>query len=70
MFPLSVYFSSADAVLALSAAVNLGAKRLGHDGPHDRYDTAAFPSAEYRMVACSVVLHSTDVCLNGFIRMQ
>jgi len=50
---ISIYFSTADAVLALSMAINLGAKRLGQDGPHDRYDTGKFPPARYRMVDCA-----------------
>jgi esterase/lipase superfamily enzyme len=50
---ISIYFSTADAVLALSMAINLGAKRLGQEGPHDRYDTNTFPAVEYRMVDCS-----------------
>ena len=50
---ISIYFSAADAVLALSMAINLGAKRLGQDGPHDRFDTSKFPPAQYRMVDCS-----------------
>ena len=39
-------------MLHLSVAINLGAKRLGQDGPHDRYDTGKFPPAQYRMVDC------------------
>ena len=34
-------------------ALNLGAKRLGQDGPHDRFDPAKFPPPQYRMVDCS-----------------
>src|SRR5947207_3363428 len=49
---ISIYFSAADAVLAFSAVINLGAKRLGQDGPHDRFDTGKFPPAQYRMVDC------------------
>jgi esterase/lipase superfamily enzyme len=49
----SIYFSSSDAVLQLSMAINLGAKRLGQDGPHDRFNTVKFPPALYRMVDCS-----------------
>jgi hypothetical protein len=37
---ISIYFSRADSVLVLGAAINLGAKRLGQDGPHDRFYTA------------------------------
>ena len=50
---ISIYFSRMDNVLALSMAINLGAKRLGQDGPHDRYSTSKFPAAQYRMVDCS-----------------
>jgi len=50
---ISIYFSAADAVLAVSMAINLGAKRLGQDGPHDRFDTNKFPPAQYRMVDCT-----------------
>jgi esterase/lipase superfamily enzyme len=50
---MSIYFSRIDNVLALSMAINLGAKRLGQDGPHDRFDTGKFPPAQYRMVDCS-----------------
>jgi esterase/lipase superfamily enzyme len=49
---ISIYFSRIDNVLALSMAINLGAKRLGQDGPHDRFDTGKFPPAQYRMVDC------------------
>ena len=50
---ISIYFSAADAVLSLGMALNLGAKRLGQDGPHDRFDPVKFPPAQYRMVDCS-----------------
>jgi len=50
---ISINFSAADAVLSLSMAINLGAKRLGQDGPHDRYDPAQFPPSQYRMVDCT-----------------
>ena len=33
--------------------VNLGAKRLGTDGPHNMADTTAFPPAQYQMVDCT-----------------
>jgi esterase/lipase superfamily enzyme len=49
---ISVYASEEDAVLKLSMAVNLGAKRLGQDGPHDRSNTTRFPPAKYRTVTC------------------
>jgi esterase/lipase superfamily enzyme len=50
---ISTYFSEEDAVLKLSMAVNLGAKRLGQDGPHDRFDTTRFPPSKYRAFDCS-----------------
>jgi esterase/lipase superfamily enzyme len=50
---ISILFSTADAVLALSMAINLGAKRLGQEGPHDRFDQTVFPPATYQMVDCS-----------------
>jgi esterase/lipase superfamily enzyme len=50
---ISIYFSTADAVLALSTAINLGAKRLGQEGPQHRFDTNRFPPSQYRMVDCS-----------------
>ena len=33
-------------------AINLGAKRLGQEGPHDRFNPQDFPPAVYRMVDC------------------
>jgi len=48
----SIYFSAADAVLALSMSINLGAKCLGQDGPHDRFNTSKFPPVHYRTVDC------------------
>jgi esterase/lipase superfamily enzyme len=50
---ISTYYSTADAVLCLSMTINLGAKRLGQEGPHDRFDTTFFPPQQYRMVDCS-----------------
>jgi len=58
---ISIYYSDEDAVLKFSMAVNLGAKRLGQDGPHDRFDTGRFPQATYRMVDCSGF---TDYAIN------
>jgi len=49
---ISTYFSGADQVLAVSMAINLGAKRLGQAGPHDRFNTTKFPPLRYRMVDC------------------
>ncbi|MBS0525324.1 MAG: alpha/beta hydrolase [Proteobacteria bacterium] len=50
---ISIYASERDDVLKLSMAVNLGVKRLGQDGPHDRANVTRFPTATYRMVDCS-----------------
>jgi esterase/lipase superfamily enzyme len=50
---ISIYSSERDDVLKLSMAVNLGVKRLGQDGPHDRSNVTRFPPAIYRMVDCS-----------------
>ncbi len=49
---ISVYCSEEDAVLKLSMAVNLGAKRLGQDGAHDRSNATRFPTDRYRTVTC------------------
>ncbi len=50
---ISIYFSASDSVLVVSLALNLGAKRLGQEGPHDRFDASKFPPAQYRMVDCT-----------------
>jgi esterase/lipase superfamily enzyme len=50
---ISIYFSGADQVLKVSELVNLGAERLGQDGPDNRTNTQRFPPAQYRMVNCS-----------------
>jgi esterase/lipase superfamily enzyme len=50
---ISIYFGAVDAVLAVSMAINLGAKRLGQEGPHDRANTAKFPPTQYRMIDCT-----------------
>ncbi len=47
---VSIYFSRADLVLQLSQLVNLGAQRLGQDGPRNRTDPTLFPAAEFEMV--------------------
>jgi esterase/lipase superfamily enzyme len=52
---VAIYFSRADNVLQVSMFVNLGAKRLGQDGPHNRADTVEFPTAQYAMQDCSDV---------------
>ena len=50
---VGIYFSRADQVLQLSMVVNLGAKRLGQDGPHNRADQNAFPPGQFSMVDCT-----------------
>lgn len=50
---ISLYFSGADQVLKVSELVNLGAERLGQDGPDNRTDPARFPPAQYRMINCT-----------------
>lgn len=50
---IAVYYSHADAVLQLSMAVNLGAQRLGQDGPRSRSDPGLFPPAQFSMTDCS-----------------
>jgi esterase/lipase superfamily enzyme len=50
---IAVLFSGVDQVLHLSMVLNLGAKRLGQDGPHNRADTTAFPANVYQMIDCS-----------------
>jgi esterase/lipase superfamily enzyme len=50
---VGIYYSQADQVLQLSMVVNLGAKRLGQNGPANRADTAAFPPAQYQMPDCT-----------------
>jgi esterase/lipase superfamily enzyme len=50
---ISIYYSESDQILKLSMVVNLGAKRLGQDGPHNMADTTAFPTNVYTMVDCS-----------------
>jgi esterase/lipase superfamily enzyme len=51
----SIYYSNVDQVLQLSMVVNLGAKRLGQDGPHNRADETEFPPLQYIMNDCSKV---------------
>jgi esterase/lipase superfamily enzyme len=50
---ISIYFSRADDVLKVSEVINLGAERMGEDGPDNRTDTTRFPPAQYRMVDCT-----------------
>ena len=47
---VAIYYSHDDHVLQLSFVVNLGAQRLGQDGPQNRADTTEFPPAQFRMV--------------------
>jgi hypothetical protein len=51
----SIYYSGFDQVLQLSMVVNLGAKRLGQDGPHNRADSTEFPPLQYIMNDCSTI---------------
>ena len=50
---IAVCFSRADLVLSLSSTINLGAQRLGQQGPSNRSDEAVFPPARYVMQDCS-----------------
>jgi esterase/lipase superfamily enzyme len=59
---ISTYSSEGDTVLQLSMALNLGAKRLGQDGPHDRFDTNRFPPPRYRVVDCTA-FHDYEINL-------
>jgi esterase/lipase superfamily enzyme len=47
---VSIYFSAADNILQLSQTVNLGAQRLGQQGPRDRSNPLQFPTSQFRMV--------------------
>jgi esterase/lipase superfamily enzyme len=50
---IATYYSHVDHVLQLSAVVNLGAQRLGQDGPLHRADPTKFPPTEYPMNDCT-----------------
>jgi esterase/lipase superfamily enzyme len=50
---ISIYFSASDEVLKVSEIVNLGAERLGEDGPRNRSDATQFPPSRYRMLDCA-----------------
>lgn len=50
---IAILYSNADHVLQLSMAVNLGAKRLGQDGPHNRADPVSFPVPNFQMIDCT-----------------
>ena len=49
----AIYYSHVDHVLQFSMVVNLGAQRLGQDGPRHRTDPAAFPPVQYLMQDCT-----------------
>jgi esterase/lipase superfamily enzyme len=51
---ISIYFSTADEVLDLSATLN-GLQRLGHNGPKNRGDQTLFQPAIYRMFDASAI---------------
>ncbi len=57
---ISIYYSEADAVLGLSQAVNIGAKRLGQDGPLHRTDAGVFQPSRYRMVDATTFRDYSD----------
>jgi esterase/lipase superfamily enzyme len=50
---ISIYFSASDEVLKVSEVINLGAERLGEDGPRNRSDATRFPPSRYRMLDCT-----------------
>lgn len=50
---VAVYYSHADGVLKLAELLNLGARRLGQDGPRDRANPARFPPAQYTITDCT-----------------
>ena len=50
---IGIYYSHSDEVLQLSKVVNLGAQRLGQDGPRDRAKPDVFPASAFTMVDCS-----------------
>jgi len=50
---IATYYSHVDHVLQLSMAVNLGAQRLGQDGPLHRSDPSRFPPNTYPMNDCT-----------------
>jgi esterase/lipase superfamily enzyme len=62
---ISTYYSRADMVLQLSATINGGVVRLGHDGPPHRTDTTLFPQPGWRMVDCSTLHDYDDGILNS-----
>jgi esterase/lipase superfamily enzyme len=51
--------------LQLSATINGGVVRLGHDGPTNRADPTLFPPSRWRMVDCSTLRDYDDGLLNS-----
>jgi esterase/lipase superfamily enzyme len=52
---ISIYYSRRDQVLDFSKLVNLGAQRLGQQGPQNATDATLFPASIYRTLDCSDV---------------
>ncbi len=52
---ISIYFSGADQVLQLSEVVNIGAQRLGQQGPRDTVGDIAMPRGQCRIIDCGTV---------------
>jgi esterase/lipase superfamily enzyme len=50
---IGIYYSHADDVLKLSEVVNLGAQRLGQDGPRNRAVSGLYPAPKFAMVDCT-----------------
>ena len=50
---IAIYYSHADDVLKLSESVNLGAQRLGQDGPRNRGSTGLYPAPKFTLVDCT-----------------
>jgi esterase/lipase superfamily enzyme len=50
---ISIYTSAEDEVLDVSELINLGARRLGQEGPRDFTDASRFPPALFRLVDCT-----------------
>lgn len=50
---ICILYSTEDEVLDVSNMINLGAQRLGEEGPKDEADPVKFPAAEYTMIDCS-----------------
>ena len=50
---ICILYSREDEVLDASKLINLGAQRLGQDGPKDKGNAPTFPAAEYTMIDCT-----------------